>query len=51
MNMLPPRCQTRDDVIVTKALGLEGTAILATDYEETLNGVLEMKWYREPKAL
>ncbi|NLM43013.1 MAG: AIR synthase [Clostridiales bacterium] len=29
-----------DDVIVTKALGLEGTAILATDYEETLNGVL-----------
>ncbi|HAA64732.1 MAG TPA: AIR synthase, partial [Thermoanaerobacter sp.] len=25
-----------DDVIVTKALGLEGTAILATDYEDLL---------------
>ena len=30
--------KTGDDVIVTKSLGLEGTAILALDYEEYLKG-------------
>lgn len=29
-----------DDVIVTKALGLEGTAVLASDYEDILNKAL-----------
>lgn len=39
-----------DDIIVTKALGLEGTAILASDYEELLKGKISAELLYRSKS-
>jgi hydrogenase expression/formation protein HypE len=39
-----------DDIVITKAVGLEGTAILALDYEEQLKGLVAEKYLAKAKT-